>query len=192
MFIPYNNKEIRVVKCSQLYKYYTKIEIENIYQQLNEEIIAWGQFLNNVDLTSYWVCIIDKSAVHRLNVFYDNTYEVKRAIDNNKHLLVSVLLLKKYVVKCSLFRFIQCVSTIVSHCSFGTYIIKEVQRKIKIWLIPFDIIESSVEYWIKYLLREYGLNTVEDYIHFLKRHNLINIVSWNPLLNVKKDAIITG
>lgn len=184
MFIPYSNREIRVVRFSQLHNYYNSDEIENLKYQLIDEKDMWNAYLTKTTLNDYWLCIIHKSAIHRLKCFYDVKPEVKNAIDNKTHFIASILLLKKCVMKGSLFRFIEVVSSIVEGCSFGTYLIKHVQKKLRIWLIPHMIITTSVGYWKKYLLTEYGLVLLEDYTHFLNHHNLTKVVNWKPLLDV--------
>jgi len=181
MFIPYSTHEIRVVRFSQLHRYYDAFEIEYLKYQLIDELDAWNGFLKNTPLKDFWLCIVNKSAVHKLQSFYDVRYEIKNAIDNKTHLITSILLLKNRVVNGSLFRFIDCVSTIIQGCSFGTYIIQQVQKKIRIWLIPQTIIPVSAEYWKKYLLREYGLNNTTAYTEFINKHNLTNIIVWGEL-----------
>jgi hypothetical protein len=184
MFIPYTNREIRVVRFSQLHYYYDIDEIEYLKYQLIDEKDSWNKFLKNTPLNDYWLCIVHKSAIHRLKCFYDVRYEVKNAIDDKTHLITSILLLQNRVMKGSLFRFINVVSSIIEGCSFGTYIIKQVQKKLRIWLIPQTIIPHSIKYWITYLSKEYGLVLLKDYSHFLNRHNLKKVVNWKPLLDI--------
>ena len=182
MFIPYTNREIRVIRFSQLHHYYGIDEIEYLKYQLIDEKDSWNEFLKNTPLNEFWICIIHKSAIHRLKCFYDVRYEVKNAIDNKTHLITSILLLQKCVMKGSLFRFINVVSSVIEGCSFGTYIIKQVQKKLRIWLIPKTIIPHSVGYWKKYLLTEYGLTDNNAYNAFIDKHNLKKILFWNELL----------
>lgn len=184
MFIPYSNREIRVVRFSQLHHYYNIDEIEYLKYQLIDEKNSWNDFLTTTPLNEFWLCIVHKSATHKLKCFYDVKYEIKNAIDNKTHLITSLLLLKNRVMQGSLFRFIDVVSSIIDRCSFGTYIIKQVQKKLRIWIIPHTIIPCSVGYWVKYLSKEYGLVLLEDYSHFLNRHNLKKVVNWKPLLEV--------
>jgi len=181
MFIPYTNRQIRVVKYSQLNRFYTNAEIDNLTFQLNDEKDAWRGFLKHTPLNDFFVCIIHKSAVHKLNCFYDVKYEVKDAIDNNTHLIVSILLLRTRVMKNSQFRFIDCVSTILSGCSFGSYIIHRVAKKLGYYLIPHTIIPCSIGYWQKYLIRVFGLTNIDDYKDFIKTHKLDNVICWGEL-----------
>ena len=116
-----------------------------------------------------------------MKCFYDVKYEVKNALDNNTHLIVSILLLRTRVMKNSIFRFIDCVSTILEGCSFGSYIIHRVEKKLGYYLIPQTIIPVSVGYWKKYLLRIFGLNSVDDYKDFIKTHKLENVICWSEL-----------
>jgi hypothetical protein len=181
MFIPYTNRQIRVIKYSHLHRHYNDAEIDNLTFQLNDEKDAWHSFLKHTPLTDFFVCIIQKSAVHKLKCFYDVKYEVKNAIDNATHLIVSILLLRTRVMKHTIFRFIDCVSTILSGCSFGTYIIHRVAKKLGYYLIPQTIIPVSIGYWKKYLLRIFGLTNIDDYKDFIKTHKLDNVICWNEL-----------
>lgn len=186
MFIPYSTREIRVVRFSQLHHYYDINEIDNLKNQLIDEKNSWNDFLKNTSLNEFWICIIHKSATHKLKCFYDVKYELKNAIDNKTHFITSILLLKKRVMNGSLFRFINVVSSIIEGCSFGTYIIKQVQKKLRIWIIPHTIIPTSVGYWKKYLLKEYGLNDKNSYNEFITKHDLKKILLWNELYNAIK------
>ena len=190
MFIPYTNTEIKVLRFTQICKYYTTEECHSIETQLSALISPWRGFLDKIKHDNYYLCIIDKSAVNKLDCYKDIVNEINHAITRYTPLVVSFIILEKRLTALSTktysqrFRFIKCVSTVIQYNSFGTYIIKRVEKQIRKKLLPHYIIDDSISYWVKYLFREYNIITKTDYNNFICENKLLGLLSWDKLVEI--------
>lgn len=83
------------------------------------------------------------------------------------------------------YRFIELIDTFYAKNNLGYKMFDNYMKQYSKHLLPMHIIPSSVEYWKKFLLKYYKIETLEQYNTFIENNQLMkynNKISWDYLL----------
>lgn len=202
----FSNREYFIMNLKNL-----KIKHIDMYEPILSQVInlfkSWGEngsYLklgksHNTDFEEdVFCCIIYKNGINRM-ACDENWFDYKGNLDvlvncfNTKTpILAGILVLHNrhfcYDFKYSTeFRYIKIVEASFRNLRIGTLLLHRVSDLKKKLLVPLDIIEQSIGFWMRYFVTIYKLLYVKHYQLFIKQNGLSRKLHWELLIEFLRE-----
>lgn len=188
-----NKDDYYIGKVSQLLKNHiirSDIELyEFINCYLNES--QWSYLYENEikhRINQLYVLVLPIHTIKKLQPFICTsdfgTETYTHLIHTNSNFISGFIYLNKTRVSSN-YKFIEVIDSRIGNLNIVKFMIDKYEQKYKYKLLPIYIIKTAKDYWKKYLMAKFKLDSNEEIIYFINeinKNNKFNL-NWDYLLN---------
>lgn len=178
-------------------------KIKDIWNDCFHDKYGLHEFLNNVVMNNHEDCfngygkmLSDFSDIYVLvsknNFPFDKlTLTQKISLDLSvatKNYVLGYIWLCPWILEnegCVPYHFINCIDSRISGLNISKYMIEKYEEvdEIEKYLLPFEVMYGSENYWKKYFMEVYQINNKTELYRMIGEYNIKKNVRWNHLIS---------